>query len=948
VVEGLPLLERERELARVMELVEDAVARGFHLAVVEGPPGAGKSVILSALATRAAERGVRVLRAAGLELERDYPFGVVRQLFDPVVSELDHVVRQELFAGTAAPAEALLTGRWMDSGREILDPTFALLHGLYWLLVGLTELGPLALVVDDVQWSDIPSLRFLAFAIKRSEELPLLVGVARRDLPASEASEALSAALSGPASIMRPAPLSEAAIRALLTDAVGDELSGEVVLEAERLTRGNPLYVSELAEALRMSSDSDKAIAVETLRDAAPAAVGRRVRDAIARLDAAAQAVASAAAILGDEVPLRRAVALAEVEPGLAVGAADALARADVLTRGEPLRFRHPLVREAVLESIEPRARAAMHGHAGQLLIEEGELPQRAALHFLESDPAGDEAVVTTLRAGARQAVAEGAPELAIGALRRALREPPVAAEKRVILSELALVEARVGDSEAFAHFGEAFRDADSLDEMADSAVRYALLLSARGQPREAGALIDRVLGRVDDPERRLMLEAELCTIALNNEIPGARERLNRACAGLIGASPAERLLLALRAHDRANAAATTAGEAVPLVMAALDNGLLLSRLGPDSPTYLQLSSSLQWMDALQEAERELSSAAIEARRVGAAFGFAMASAQLGSIAHKQGQLMTAEAHLQTAAEVGVQMGWLAGFPVPLIYLIDVLNERGHLAEADRLLITHGLTDSLPESHAFTEFLEARGRLRLSQGQLEQGIEDLEELGRRLERVGDAPPNLRAILAGALVPALLQADRRDEAERIADDALRGSQAFGQPRFIATTLRARALTGANGADLNGLQEAASIYERIGAPHELARTLVEIGSVLRRRRQPAAAREPLRRALDLARSCGARPLAERADHELRASGARPRRDRITGRDALTATEQRVAQLATEGMTNRQIAETLFVTRKTVESHLEHIFRKLSIHTRGELEQALAAKDESVPVG
>ena len=151
----------------------------------------------------------------------------------------------------------------------------------------------------------------------------------------------------------------------------------------------------------------------------------------------------------------------------------------------------------------------------------------------------------------------------------------------------------------------------------------------------------------------------------------------------------------------------------------------------------------------------------------------------------------------------------------------------------------------------------------------------------------------------------------------------------------------------GPDVDQLWEAAAIYERVDSPIDLARTLVEIGSALRRDRRPAAARDPLRRALDLARACGARPLAERAEHELRASGARPRRDRITSSDALTATERRVAQLALAGMTNRQIAETLFITRKTVERHLEHIFRKLGIHARGELGPALAPEDELTAV-
>ena len=175
---------------------------------------------------------------------------------------------------------------------------------------------------------------------------------------------------------------------------------------------------------------------------------------------------------------------------------------------------------------------------------------------------------------------------------------------------------------------------------------------------------------------------------------------------------------------------------------------------------------------------------------------------------------------------------------------------------------------------------------------------------------------------------------------MADEALRVARAFAHPRYLAQALRVRALAHAGGPDIDQLQEATATWERIDAPLGLARTLVDLGAALRRRRQPAAAREPLRRALDLARACGARPLAERAEHELRAAGARPRRDRITGRDALTGTELRVAHLATEGMTNRQIAETLFVTKKTVESHLAHVFQKLGIHARGELQQALGA--------
>jgi len=128
---------------------------------------------------------------------------------------MDVSARAEVFAGTAALAEELLVGRGVESGPRLADPGFALLHGLYWMLVGLTDLGPLALVVDDAQWADPLSVRFLAFVLKRSDGLPLLVALASRDLPAGEQPGALRAAFRS-ASVIRPSPLSPAAIGSLL------------------------------------------------------------------------------------------------------------------------------------------------------------------------------------------------------------------------------------------------------------------------------------------------------------------------------------------------------------------------------------------------------------------------------------------------------------------------------------------------------------------------------------------------------------------------------------------------------------------------------------------------------------------------------------------------------------------------------------------------------------
>jgi DNA-binding CsgD family transcriptional regulator len=241
---------------------------------------------------------------------------------------------------------------------------------------------------------------------------------------------------------------------------------------------------------------------------------------------------------------------------------------------------------------------------------------------------------------------------------------------------------------------------------------------------------------------------------------------------------------------------------------------------------------------------------------------------------------------------------------------------------------------------AWAFLVEARGRLRVGQGNLREGVADLLEAGRRWD-------HLRCLSAGVArwredaALALAQIGEKDEARRLAAEQLELARATGLPRVLGTATRVAGAVAPRADRLPLLCTAVELLEQSPARLDLARALVELGAAIRRDGRAVEARDPLRRGLELAHRAGAAPLAERARAELVGAGGRPRRPVFTGIEALTASEIRVARLAAEGRTNRETAERLFVTQRTVETHLAHVFQKLSIRGRDELPRELAAR-------
>ena len=268
--------------------------------------------------------------------------------------------------------------------------------------------------------------------------------------------------------------------------------------------------------------------------------------------------------------------------------------------------------------------------------------------------------------------------------------------------------------------------------------------------------------------------------------------------------------------------------------------------------------------------------------------------------------------------------------------VIRVLTERDALDQAENELERYG-DPRASRSDEVVRFLIARGRLRGAQGRLREALNDFLECGQRCAPLGR---EMLSAVPWRSEAALIYAGlgNSGEAHGLAAEQLGLARAFGRSRTLGISLRASGLVERGERGLELLGEAVGTLERSESPVEVARALADYGAALRRAGRRVQARAELERALDLAHHCGARRIAKQARAELIAAGAKPRRDAITGRDALTAGELRVARLAAGGLTNRQIAQALFITTHTAKAHLSRIYRKLEIARRDQLEQAL----------
>ena len=838
-----------------------------------------------------------MLSARGSELERDFPFAVVRQLLEPVV-------RDEHFAGAAALARPVLrgVGGEQDAGSA--------LHGLYWLAANLAEERPLLVLVDDIHWADLASLRWLAYLAQRLDGLAVSLVAAARPAEAGEGQPVLDDLAHNPSiEVLEPRGLSAAAVGRAIASALG-EPERRLHRRLRAGHRRQPVPARRAAaRAARPSPRPPPTRRWSSARPRAPSAAPRS--PACAACHPAATALARAVVILGDGAEPALAAALAELDATTASRAADALEEAAILAARAARRVRRrwraasaagaaraarPARRSSIRSCASPSTRSsrpatarAATRRAAQLLTEAGADAERVAIHRHEGDPAGDPEAVRVLREAAASARRRGATEVALSHLRRALREPPTPEDERGVKRELGAAELQAGAYDAAAEHLAVAAAGDP-----HVAVELGAALQLANRPVEAVAALSRAIDALGDDERELGLLLQATRGAASQGNRAAAE-LARAAGFRFGApvdAPADARRAAVRRRPRLprgdDAATPPRRASSPCARSTCS-----TIPGPGVPAVYVTPLALLFSGALVEATREFTRLLDWAREHGSFLSFVQGSHLRAGAWWRRGNLAEAEADAENAARAPELHGppgrARAGRDPPVQDDVEGAERLWHDARP------RAGPDVRPRRGRHPPDPRARARRDRPP---EEALAEFLACGEMEDAWGIRTP-AHSTWRSDTVRLLTTLDRVDEALALADeDVARCARRFGDPRPLGIALRAAGRRRDEGA------RAAPTRSRCSRSRSRCCGPRPRGSSSRSRCSSSAPRSAApgaapRRATRCARRSSSPPSAarprspRRAHDELVAAGARPRRDPIESRSRLTASEARVAQ-------------------------------------------------------
>ncbi|MGY4103742.1 ATP-binding protein [Nocardia sp. R16R-3T] len=932
------LLERDHELRLLDDAFAEAAGGQGRLITVDGPMGIGRTRLLGEAERASRARGFTVLRARGSELERCMPFKLAADLFEPCVRVDFPVGGDSLWRGPAALAQPLFTPTGAAPDQSTV------LHGLYWLMVNLTERGPVAVLIDDVHWADQGSLKYLHRLADRLDDLPAaLVVTIRTGDPDADSGLVQRFWRSVGRRSLTLRELSADAVAQMLGDMPDagepDRPSAELIW---RETHGNPFFVSEALIAIH-SGRNDRWLASSTSDS-----VRRHVTMRLEHLGDEAADFARAASILADDPSLAVVARVAGLDYTTAAVCAERLTGAAITVSSDPVRFRHRMLRRAIAASFGPGQRPLTHARAAAVLYGTGTVPEVIAHHLLEAPPSDQAWTRGVLHDAARVAARHGAPTTAVTYLRRAIDGASLIDIDPNLLVSLGIYEAAAGETTSLRRFEQALRMIDDDEARAEALYSLGQTQYRYGRYAEAAATFRRGAELFHESQHEIRSRfqaAELCSsyyLAPEHRPDTAALNLIHLPAPVTAElSPGDRVLLAVRAmHALFTIPPVTNGSTLARV--ALGDGALLREQSADGLAINMAILALLYAGELSEALTAANSVVDDARTRGTTLAYAEASLVRALIYYARGDITEAAADAEAAIS-GMKYGWHSLAPTALATLVHCLIERGENVEAHAVLHQHEADLAPPEASGINAwFYVARGRLRLLSDDLDGAARDLDSADDALRSYMIANP---AMLPWRSLAGVIAQRRGDNARArlLIDTEIDLARQFDVPIQLGVALRHRAqLDPTSDRAIRRLQESVAVLTPTGASLELARALLDLGSAQRRAGQRTLARTQLRRALDLAHQGGAYATEAHAHEELVASGARPRRTASSGVESLTPTEMRIATLAAAGHSNRRIAELVFVSRNTASWHLRNIYRKLDIESREALSAALTAAD------
>ena len=876
-----------------------------------GAAGTGKSALLAETAARARTLGMEVLTGRGRRSESDLAFSAVMSFvylrewapeLDPLPLPGDAI---------AARDHLLADAQWRPG--HFTEPPESLLSAISEVVARLAAARPLLIVVDDVQWFDQGSVEALRHALERVAGQPVAILAATR--PRDVAAE------------IAPLPVAQALTLSPLTgEAVAIVVRRE--LEADdafcaacaREAAGDLHHLQEILAAARRTGLSGADTDVEALELHAAQLLQTRITASLADVGDEALDLARAVAVLGSDAAPARASALAALEPERLGAARRELVDAGLLQTG-PLAFAHHRAAASVAAALSPSERAERHLAAARLLAPDA--PVAAAHHLLHAPLRGDPALVEQLRRAAAQRLADGAPVDAEAFLRRALAEPPAADQLGAVTAELGEAEARLGARQAARRLTHALELTEEPGARADIAVALARFCVARGEFHRAAAVLRATAIELGPAAPALAdrLEATRITVGhLGSDlVASARDLL-----GEVRDDQGQRLV-ALGAALHGALSSRPRPDVLALAMRAWGDGLLLTEQTADSWTLSILTTVLWWCDELEHGV-EIASRTLEAARSrGSVFGEASAAACRSMHLYSLGRLAEARADLEVVHRAE-ERGWRQILPTARGTALQVAIEQGRLDDAQRHaeLPLVDWTGTL----AAGPWLDARARLHLAAGRAEEALADAHAAERSFrEFTGTENSGLVTWRCTAAL-ALLALGRRDEGIVLAERELEIASGSDSGRALGIAQRTLGVLLPGAAGIASLEAAVATLRDSQARLEFARASFELGARLRRSGRRSDARVPLREALAVAVAGGIDGLADRIRLELGATGE-------AGVDApglLTASELRVARLAAQGLTNREIATTLHVTPQAINFHLGNTYRKLGVRRDG----------------